>query len=257
MTDAFIDSFEETGEVLTELVAKAGEAIRAGTSRRDFFARTAKLAGATALGGAGIGLLQPLAAASALAGTAPSDTTQTILNIAATAEALATTFYYHALYGEYLPDVNDIANRNYFQAAMVQEFVHLEILESLGAKLLTGKFYFPTDMFHEESVFFPTASTLEDYFISAYIAAAMEFSGAVSTGITKANTVALGLSVQIAGIECEHRALLNVASGATPLMPFLAGGSGFTGPLGRPSKAQVDALAQPYGFSSFPSYTVV
>jgi hypothetical protein len=83
--------------------------------------------------------------------------------------------------------------------------------------------------------------------------------------------------VQIAGIECEHRALLNVAAGvtppnnvlietallttvggaATPLMPFLAGGTGFVGPVGLPSMAAVDALAQPYGFSSFPPYTVV
>ncbi len=278
MSDRLTDSFRETGEVLTELVGKAGESMREGGSRRSFFARTAKLAGATVLGGAGIGLLQPLAARAARAGTMPSDTLQSIINIAATAECLAVTFYYHSLAGERLPNVNDSANRNYFQAAMVQEYVHLQILESLGAKPLTKKFYFPTHMFAEESVFFPTASTLENYFISAYLAAAMEFSGAVVSGITTANPVAIGLAVQIAGIECEHRALLNVAASVTPpnnvlietallttvggalapLMPFTQGGTeGFFGPIGLPSMAAVDALAQPYGFSSFPPYTVV
>ncbi len=276
MTHLTKDTVRETGEVLTELVAKAGETLRAGGSRRSFFASTAKLAGATALGGLGLGLLQPLAAAKAWAGTQPTDTFQSIINIAATAECLGITFYYHALFGERLPDVNDIANRNYFQAAMVQEYVHLEILQGLGAKAMTEKFFFPAGMFTEESVFFPTATTLESYFISAYLAAAMEFSGAVSMGIKTANPTAIGLAVQIAGIECEHRALLNVAAGvtppnnvlietalltsvggaATPLMPFLAGGDGYLGPLHTPSKAAVDALARPYGFSSFPTYTI-
>jgi hypothetical protein len=278
VTDKLQHSLEETGEVLVELVAKARETIQVGGSRRSFFARTAKLAGATALGAAGVGLLQPLAARTALAGSAPTDTTKDILNIAATAEALAVTFYYHALATPALPDVNNNDSRNYFQAAMVQEYVHLEILKSLGGKPLAVGFYFPNGMFSVESVFFPTASTLEDYFISAYLAAAMEFSGAVSTGITKANTVALGLCVQIAGIECEHRALLRDAQGLNPpnnvlietalltsvggavpaLMPFIsAGASGYKGPVGLPSMALVDAMAQPFGFSSFPSYTVV
>lgn len=277
MTDRLNDSLRETGEVLTELVTKAGESLRTGESRRGFFARTARLAGATALGAAGVGLMQPLAVRAAMAGSAPSDTAKDILNIAATAEALAVTFYYHSLFNEQLPDVNDMANRNYFQAAMVEEFVHLEILQDLGGRALTGKFYFPDNMFRDESVFFPTAITLENYFIAAYLAAAMEFSGAVSTGITKANPVSIGLCVQIGGIECEHRALLRVAAGlnppnnvlietalvssvgaaATALMPFLAAGSGYTGPFSVPSKAAVDALAQPYGFSSFPAYKIV
>jgi hypothetical protein len=67
MTDHVTDAVIETGTVMTELVAKAKEARSAGRSRRDFFASTAKLAGATALGAAGIDLLQPIAARAATA----------------------------------------------------------------------------------------------------------------------------------------------------------------------------------------------
>lgn len=276
MDDRLRQSGRETGDVLVELVARAKEAAHDGTSRRAFFARTAKLAGATALGAAGAALLQPIAIASATS-TGPTDTTATILNIAATAEALATTVYYHALISKNLPDVNNDANRNYFQAALIQEYVHLEILRSLGAKEYTDKFFFPASMFYDEKTFFATISTLEDYFISAYMAAALEFSGAVSSGITAANTTALGLSVQILGVECEHRALIRVAANqnpannvlieselltsvgaaTTPLMPFLSGGGGFTTTFGLPKRSDVNTVAEPFGFSSFPAYTIV
>lgn len=276
MSDRLQDSLQETGNVAIELVAKAHEARAAGTSRRSFFASTAKLAGATALGSAGLGLMQPMAAAAATFTATSTDRPKDIFDIAATAEALASTFYYNALASTSLPDVNNQANQNYFQAALIQEYTHLEILRSLHGKALYTKFYFPENMFTDESVFFPTASTLEDYFISAYIAAAMEFSGRVSSGITKPDPTAIGLAVQIAGIECEHRALLRVAGNANPannrliesalltsvsgavapLTPFLAGGTGFVGPFHLPSMSDIDAIAQPYGFSSFPSYTI-
>ena len=219
-------------------------------------------------------LLQPVAAAAATATAArTSETFQDIVNIAATAEALATTFYYRSLhYPHLLPNVNSTANRNYFQAALTQEAEHLMYLETLGAKPLATKFYFPDDMFSKESVFFPTASLLEDYFISAYIAAAIEFSGAVSSGITTANPFAIGVAVQIMGIECEHRALLRVAANlnppndriaekalltsvseaATPLAPFLGGGAGFSGPYSMPGPHSINETASPYGFAFFP-----
>jgi hypothetical protein len=274
MTDFVEDSFLETGTVMTELVAKAREAKAAGKSRRDFFASTAKLAGATALGAAGISLMHPMAADAANADTKPTDTFQDIINIAATAEALAVTFYHQALKEpSSLPDVNSAANRNYFQAATVQEYEHYLYLLKLGAVPVTTTFYFPENMFTDETVFFPTAETLEGYFIAAYMAAAREFSGAVSSGITTANPFAIGLAVQILGVECEHRALLRVAQGVNPpnnligetalitsvgqavapLTPFLSGGSGFsTTPYMMPGKGAVNERSMPYGFSFFP-----
>jgi hypothetical protein len=264
----------ETGTVMTELVAKAREARSAGRSRRDFFASTAKLAGATALGVAGIDLLQPIAARAAT--TMPSsDTAQDILNIACTAECLAICFYYACLqHPDTLPEVNSTANRNYFQAALAQETEHLFFLEHLGGSTLATAFYFPEDMFTEQKVFFKTASTLEDYFISAYIAAAKDFSGAYSSGITTASPQLIGAVVQIAGVECEHRALLGVAANVTPpnnliieralltsvsdavapLSGFLtAGTAGFNpSPHHVPTLSTINTAAAPYGTSFFP-----
>jgi hypothetical protein len=274
--DALNDTFGKTAAVMTELVAQARAASQAGASRREFFSKTAALAGASALGAAGVSFLQPIAAHAATIDTVTPESIKSILDIAATAESLATTFYYNAITSTSLPDVNSTANRNYFQAATVQEYEHLGILMKLGAKPLATSFYYPTNMFTDETVFFPTASELEDFFISAYIAAAREFSGAVAKGITTANPTAIGLAVQIGGIECEHRALLRVAANlnppnnriiesalisrvfeaVAPLTPFLQGGSGFTGPFAMPSAGDIHAATAPYSFSSFPKYKI-
>jgi hypothetical protein len=278
MTDLVDDALRTTSEVMTELVAKATESARAGESRRSFFSRSAKLAGATALGAAGAGILQPIAARAAARTPSGKDTLQEDIDIAATAEALASTFYYHALAaGDKLPNVNSTANMNYFQAAVTQEYEHLIYLQKLGATPATTKFYFPQGMFDNESVFFPTALQLEEYFIAAYLAAALDFSGAVSQGITTAQPYALGFAVQVLGVECEHRALLGVANNVTPpndrileaavlktvadalvpLKPFLSGGSGFTGPYELPARGKINNIAWPYGFSFFPHYKIV
>ena len=275
--NAIEETFGQTTGVMTALLGKAGEAHAVGASRRSFFARTAALAGASAMGAAGLGLLQPVAAAASGAADAVTpESLKSILDIAATAESLATTFYFNALASGSLPNVNSDANRNYFQAAAVQEFEHLVILDHLGGAPLATEFYFPANMFSDESVFFPTASLLEDYFISAYIAAAREFSGAVVKGIPTADPNAIGLALQIGGIECEHRALLRVASNSNPpnnriiesalikrvkdaataLAPFLSGGSGYTGPFKMPGKSAVNAIALPFGFASFPKYKI-
>jgi hypothetical protein len=277
MSDITTETARETGAVMTELVAKASEARAAGRSRRDFFASTAKLAGATALGAAGINLLQPLAARAATTGgtTSPSssDTVQDILDIACTAEALAITFYYNALrHPKTLPDVNNAANRNYFQAALTEEYEHLLFLKSQGGKLLTNIFYFPYEMFDDEPTFFANASMLENYFISAYLAAALDFSGAYSSGITTASPTLIGVAVQIGGVECEHRVLLRVAQGpnppnnviaetayvqsvqqaATALGPFLNGGAGFSSiKVQLPTASEIETTAGKYGPSSF------
>jgi rubrerythrin len=279
MTDFVDDAMRTSTEVMNELVAKAHEAVRAGESRRSFFTRTAKIAGATALGVAGAGMLQPIAAHAAMnPPKGNNDTLQEVIDIAATAESLATTFYYNALAaGPALPHVNNKANQNYFQAAVTQEFEHLRYLHKLGAKQVTSQFYFPKKMFTDEKIFFETALLLEEYFIAAYLQAALDFSGAVSSQITTANPYALGFAVQVMGVECEHRALLGVAANVTPpnnryverallksvaqavhpLKPFLSGGDGFAGPVKMPNENEVNAIAQPYGFSFFPHYKIV
>lgn len=278
MTDALFQSFEETGEIVSELQHKAVEAARRGESRRTFFRNSASLAGSTVLGAAGIELLKPV---TAFAAGQPACTTKytDVLSIAATAEFLAVTFYYTALQSQAtLPTVNNTANRNYFQAAVTQEYIHEETLVSLGGAPLATQFYFPETMFTKERQFFKTSQLLETFFISAYIAAAREFSGMISSEIKVAKPKAIGLAVQIAGVECEHRALLRVAANENPpndlpferdvvacvedavtaLTPFLQGGTGFsTTPIPVPTKSEVDSIASPYGFSFFPTVKIV
>ncbi len=277
MREDLVETFEQTGRVMIELTEKAREAKQAGASRRTFFTRTAALAGATALGAAGAGLLQPIAArAATTTDSTITDTALDIFNVAATAESLAVTFYYYALTSKQLPDANSQMNRNYFQAAISQEFEHLRIFQSLGGNPLVSEFYFPTGMFTNQKVFFATAELIEAYFISAYIAAAREFSGAVSTGITKPDPLAIGLAVQLAGVESEHRVLLRVAynqappnnfiieealvpsvgAAATALAPFLSPSKGYTGPFKPASEAEVIAISKPYDFQSFPKFTI-
>ncbi len=271
MADDLFESFRETGEITLELQRKAAESRARGESRRSFFRKTAALAGSTAMGVAGLRVLRP-ATAFALPPPACSDAYNTILDIAATAESLATTFYIQALESKSLRTVNSVANRNYFQAALTQEYIHLEILESLGAAPLATSFYFPDDMFTLPGVFYKYAGLLEDFFISAYISAAKEFSGITSSAIKLAKPISIGLAMQIAGIECEHRALLRVANNesppnlfeiepvlvkcvsdaATALGPFLSGGSGFaTTATPAPSMSDINTIASPYDFAFF------
>lgn len=261
MDDKFSDRFAEAGERALEF------------SRSAFLRRTAVVGGAAALG---TSILTPLLSTRAHAATC-SCTTQDIVNIAATAELLATTTYFQALkLPTQLPQVNDKANRNYFQAALTEEYIHLEILQSLGGTPLATKFYYPEDMFSKTYTFLTTLEQLETAFIGAYLAAAQEFSGVVSSGITKANPTLIGAAVQIAGVECEHRALARVVLGANPpnnryletapftcvtqaataLGPFLTGGNGFVGPFLPPSKNEVGNRAEPYDFDFFPRETI-
>lgn len=275
MRDILEDLFAPQTAAMTQLLGKAAEAREAGASRREFFAKTAAIAGAGLVGGA---LMRPIAAQAAAmpADTASGETATTILTLAATAEALATTFYYFALQSSALKTVNNNANRNYFQAALSQEYIHLFILDKMGVAPLQTSFHFPDGMFTDEKTFFATASVLEDYFISAYIAAAREFSGAVSSGLTIANPTAIGLAVQIAGIECEHRALLRVAANENPannvliesaligrvsdavkpLTPFLKGGDGFSYKMDMPGIAAIKSVSAPYDPASFPAIKI-
>jgi hypothetical protein len=282
MSDITNETARATGAVMTELVAKAKEARAAGRSRRDFFASTAKIAGATALGAAGINFLQPIAARAAThraASGSSTDTVQDILNIACTAEALAITFYYYGLqHVKSLPKVNSAANRNYFQAALTEEYEHLTFLQSQGGSPLATSFYFPDGMFTSEPVYLNTGRTLEANFIAAYLAAALDFSGAYSSGITTPSPTLIGVAVQIGGVECEHRALLRVTQGLNPpnneiaevayvqnvqqsaanLGPFLASGSSGFNPTAVPvpSASAIETAAGNFGPSSFmpPNY---
>ncbi len=279
MDDKIFESFRNTGEVMVELQAKAREAAQKGESRKRFIKKATILGGATALGASALNVLnQATALGAPTTGFTCDCTAHEILSLADTAENLAVTFYYNVLnLPTTMPDINDANHRNYFQAAMIHEWLHKEFLESQGGRALASQFFFPAGMFTDQKVFFSTVLDLEFRFIGAYIASTREFSGVVSSNITKPNPFAIGASAQIMGVECEHRALIRDVANLTPpdnlpfepvpercvkevmatLKPFLTGGSGFVGPFALPSKNAVNTRALPFGFGFFPPVTIV
>lgn len=125
---------------------------------------------------------------------------QAIIQAAATAEALATTMYYHIIKSSLYTDGLD-GNTNdqaYLVAGYEQELNHYNLLSGVYPALATT-FYFPTGMFGDASTYATTVNTLitlEDAFIAAYLIGIRDFS-----------TAALRvLAAQIMGVESEHRA---------------------------------------------------
>lgn len=211
-------------------------------SRGGFLKKTGALAGVIALFGA----TGKFGLASASAGTA--DTTQGILNAALTAEQIATSFYYQGIAGataSQLGPVHNNNNLNYFQAALWEEYQHIQLLKGLGGLSLTGSdapsISFPNGTFEKADSFLGLLETLERAFIGAYLAA-------VSYWASESQPVYAEGAAQIMGVEAEHRTLGRVAAGINPpnnlileeavfanvsdavpvLLPFVTGGSGFT-----------------------------
>ncbi|SRR5579884_629118 len=138
------------------------------------------------------------------------DSIQTILNVAATAETLAVTFYKNVLNNADRLDLGNTARKD-LQAALVEEAIHLAFLKKQGAKPLTTRFSFPYgwDTFHRFDRFIKTQQLLEAHFVAAYLAAVKEFA------MLNRPDLALVAS-QIGGVEAEHRAVGRAIGGMTP-----------------------------------------
>lgn len=129
------------------------------------------------------------------------ESVQTIINIAATAEAFAVTALGGALAnaasGKLALNAEHIQA---FKAARAEEQAHFRYLTSAGAKPLTTTFTVPDPrIVTHVPTFLRTVVALEEAFIAAYLAAAQEFA---SLGEARLTQVAL----QIGAVEAEHRA---------------------------------------------------
>lgn len=162
------------------------------------------------------------------------DDTQTIINLAATAELFATTHYLAAINGA--ADLKlDKAQLDYMKAGFLAEQDHLELLQSLGAVPVVTEFYVPEKLFSDKALFAAVTEVAETAFVGAYLAATRIFSNAGQPNFAVT-------TAQIAAVEAEHRALsrqiggslannisyaqftLNNVSDAVPvLQPFLDG----------------------------------
>jgi hypothetical protein len=196
------------------------------------------------------------------ASAAGGDTTQSILNAAVTAEQIATVLYYEAIAGPTAPQLGPVHNNNnlnYFQAALWEEYQHIQLLVARGGASLTKStsptIYFPTGAFSNSGNFLSLLNTLEDAFIGAYLAAVSYWASQQLPGYAED-------AAQIMGIEAEHRALGRVTSGSNPpnnlivenalftsvsqavpdLLPFVTGGSGYQA-YTFPTEAQIRAAS--------------
>lgn len=135
---------------------------------------------------------------------------QTIINTAATAEALAVTYLTAIVtskgvgstpVGKFVPVL---------KAANAEEYDHYKALTSLGAKPLTTKFWAPHDFFGRQlSGVFPTLQVAETLFVNAYLIAITAFAKAGKADLAR-------YAAEIAGTEAQHLVLANYAAGKTP-----------------------------------------
>jgi hypothetical protein len=221
-------------------------------SRRNLLKGSAALAGASA-----VGIFNAFYGFNRVLGQdAANDDTQTIINIAATAELFATTHYLAAINSADALGFEG-AVLNYMKAGFLAEQDHLELLTSLGATPLFTEFYVPENLFSDVEVFSATTEVAETAFIGAYLAAVRIWAEGGAETAPFAVTAA-----QIAATEAEHRALVrqiggrlatnqsyaqylfhNVSDAVPPLLPFLDGsGEGFVGPVAPPTEDDIAAI---------------
>jgi hypothetical protein len=161
-----------------------------GTSRRRFVAGAAG-----ALGGMGLVGLLP-GTASAAGPTNPNNDTQTILNVAATAEVLATIVN---TLGYRRPIIEDRVTRRNVGAAAQQELAHYNTLIGLGAKPLTKRIWVPEVALASEKGLLETLVAGDQIFVNAYLIGVASFA--------KADPKLAAVPAEFMGVEAVHRAL--------------------------------------------------
>ncbi len=178
------------------------------------------------------------------------DSVKDIFTAALIAEDLATTFYFNALTGPVIQDVNlsgpggtatkvtsagNFGNVAYIRAALTEEIQHANLFRSvLGIADASGDpvqtFYFPSGSFDTLSAFTGLLDALENAFIGAYLNAIQEFGTKAAQGgyngtytdidgakYTSQDLVYYAkIAASILGVESEHRTLGRVISNSNP-----------------------------------------
>ena len=178
------------------------------------------------------------------------DTVAEIFTAALIAEDLATTFYYHALTGPVIHDVNlagpggtaitvspkgNLGNVAYVRAALTEEISHANLFRSLlgipnAAKDPVQTFYFPTGTFDTLGAFTGLLDALENAFIGAYLNAIQEFATKAARQAVRSSDdrddyqkytaeqleYFAKVAASIMGVEAEHRVLGRVISNSNP-----------------------------------------
>jgi hypothetical protein len=151
-----------------------------------------------------MGLIGALTADRAMAAgpTNPNNDTQTILNVAATAEVLATIVN---TLGYRRPIIEDRVTRRNVGAAAQQELEHYNTLISLGAKPLTKRIWVPAAALGSEKGLLTTLVAGDQIFVNAYLIGVASFA--------KADPKLAAVPAEFMGVEAVHRALARQSLG--------------------------------------------
>lgn len=198
-------------------------------------------------------------------GQSTGDDVETIVNLATTAELIATTHYYTVL------TESDIAltpeETNILMGFLDAELQHLEILYANSGLPLATRFYIPSGVYNDREQFSEITEQLETTFIGAYLAATRQFA---ELGFP----LLAGTAAQVGAIEQEHLAIVRAIGGRRPnnvalaralyyniseavpgLQPFIEGGEGYEGPIDYPSADAIRDLIRDAGVVNTAPFT--
>lgn len=123
---------------------------------------------------------------------------KTILNIAATAEVLATIV--NTVGPEKLGAQLDPVTLLNVQAASREELIHYDVLTSIGAKPVTKKIWVPDKVFSSKTDLLQTLVTGDQIFINAYLIGTTAFASQKQSKFAR-------FTGEFMGAEAVHRAL--------------------------------------------------
>ncbi len=200
----------------------------------------------------GIGTVADLAeAAGGPVAGGPVEDVAAIVNLIATAETLAVTFYYTALTGAtFHIDERAVAS---LAVVMDAEMGRLDTLRSLGGRSLNDRFYLPDRMLSDARVFVDAGLTIEATLAGAYLAATHQFAALgrpplAATAARHAASAAQHLTLigHLAGLAPHDvarpaPAFRRVADAAPALTPFLTKSAGYSELARIPSARQYRA----------------
>ncbi len=169
-------------------------AAESASTRRKFVGGAAATLGSMGL----LGLSGSPAAAKAMSKNDP----QTILNVAATAEVLATIV--NTVGGERVA-LGSVEKAN-IDAAAYEEFIHYKVLRSVGGRPLTKKIWVPDAVFASQTNLLTTLVIGDQVFINAYLIGVTTFAEAGESKFAR-------FAGEFMGAEAVHRALAKQSLG--------------------------------------------
>lgn len=187
---------------MSEALNIAFDAIDEESSQESALTRRKLVAtGAASLGSLGV---LGLVGDDAWSAAASKNDPQTILNVAATAEVLATIV--NTVGPEKLVNQLDAVTRRNVEAAAREELIHYNVLVASGAKPLTKKIWVPDAVFADRTGLLTTLEAGDQIFINAYLIGTTAFARAKKAKLAR-------FTGEFMGAEAVHRALARQSLG--------------------------------------------